>query len=321
MLRRVVIVLLLLTVAPMVAPWLPDRVMSLPLGASLAYLMRMAPPVLITLVLCLALLRLARSSVYMSLFAVAGLLTLFALFPLAVNKLIDWRAAELSSDDQRKFTRPQKIRTLAVIRQQEPRCDGLCQRLLLGAQVERLFYATARDPLLAPVPVLAATSFRMERRASCPAVDLDDDDSLADGVPSPKDMKPSERMRLEMAAGHCLIAERALLGDAEVALFFRRIYNPQPSVMALLMGVSDDTIQGERLSMFQRDGEMFRESYRRTTVTADKLGQVTSWSFAIGSTGLSTIMRRYAQMYYDGPSWRVFLTDMLGFDLGMKSKT
>ena len=319
MLRKVIIVFLVLSAAPFFVPWLPERLGSLPFGPSLVYTLRLSPAVLAVLLLWEVSVVLMRINVVLPFVAALGLLGLFGAYPTVANRVIDGRAAELATGDQRRFTRPTSIKVLGIISQQSTlRCDGLCQRLLLGGQVPRLVYATARDPLLAPVVGISAVSFRMERRATCPQPDLEVEDPTADVTPSGKASSPLANMRAAISGGNCLITERAALGDADVVLFDRSIGNAEPSFIASLLLVDEKVAQGQRLSMFQRDGNMFRESYRRTVVSADKIAQVIYWPFGFGG---SSIMQRFSQIYFDGPSWNMFLTDMLGFDLSMKAKT
>lgn len=317
MLRKVIIGLILVSAAPIFAPWFLDRVAALPLGFYLVYLMRLAPPLLIVLALWMGAARLAKVNMYLPFVGGAGLLALFVAYPTLANKVVDLRAAELASGDQRRFNRPPKFGTLAVLRQQDARCDGVCQRLLLGEQAERLLYVTVRDPGLSPVMGLAAVSYRMERRPSCPSVDLDADDPMAEELAMDKGAKPLERMRQAISGGRCLIVEKAALGEAEVVLFQRTMPNDQASALAAIPGMGDDMVQGERLSMYQRDGNMFRESYRRTVVSVEKLAPVTSWPYGLGS---SSITRRYSQVYYDGPRLSVFIGEMLGLDLALKDR-
>lgn len=327
MLQKVIIGLVLASGVQLFAPWLLVRLSVIPLGASVAYLFGLAPKALVLLLVWLAAQRLMRVRWWLPIVMAPVIVVLIALYPIASNKIVDRRAAELAAGDQRRFTPPPALKTLAVIHMQETGCDGLCQRLLLNDQVKRLLYVTVSDPNFSPVIGTNAIAYRLDRRPSCPPANLD-----ADGgdirLPGEKDNEaavkgstPIERMRLAIAGGHCLIAERATLGDADVALFRRSILNTQPSTLAALFGVEGETVRGERLSMFQHNGSLFRESYRRTSIIADKTANVTSWYFNASALTGGPFVRRYAQSYFPGADWTVFLTEMLGLDLTFKAKT
>jgi hypothetical protein len=324
MLRIIFIVLMVAAAAPLAVPRLGERLRYLPLGEPLAFVIGVAPIALVALILAIGGRRLMEIRWYLPFVAVAGLVGVLALFPHAANKVVSWRMAELAAGDQRKFTRPPRIDTLALVRMQEPACDGLCQRLLLNNQVKRLLYVNASDPAFSPVMGAPAIAFRLERRASCPPANLDPDGGeiqLISERTSETGASPLERMRNAIASGQCLIVERATLGEADVALFRRMVFNTEPSALASLFGVEGEAVCGERLSMYQHDGSMFRESYRRTSITAEKVANINAWYFNLNSLTGASIVRRFTQTYYDSPGWTVFLTDLMGFDLTLQSRT
>ncbi len=320
MLRTVFIILFLATLAPYVAPRFTESVAFFPLGVQLSYLIGVAPKLLVLFLLGVLFIRLLAIRWYLSILLGASVAVVIAVLPSLFNRVVDRRAANLAAGDQRQFAPPPQMGALAVLHMQEPRCDELCQRLLLNNQVSRFLSVSVSDPVVTLTSRIAATSFKMERRASCPAVDLDRDRAEVQLVDDSADKggSPAERMRLAIAGGRCLIAEKATLGDADVALFHRNVFNTQSSIIATMFGVDDDVVRGERLSMYQRDGDNFRETYRRTIVRGEKLASISSW---ISNFSLATFMRRYTQYYYDGPGWTPFLTSMLGFELPSSAKT
>ena len=324
MLRVAFIVLTVLAAAPVAVPRLVERVRYFPLGEPLGFVFNVAPVALVALTLAVGGRRLMDVRWYLPFVAGVCLLGLLALFPPVASKVAQWRMAELSAGDQRRFTRPTRIDALAVIRMQEALCDGLCQRLLLNNQVKRLLYVNVRDPAFAPVMGAPATAFRLERRASCPAAKLDPDGGEI-LLPGEKTRNPApslmDRMQRAIADGQCLIVERATLGEADVALFRRMVVNTQPSALATLFGVDGEAVCGERLSMYQHDGSLFRESYRRTSAITETFANVSLWNFNLNALLSGSVMRRVTQTYYDDPTWTAFLTEMLGFDLAVKTQT
>ena len=310
----------LATVAPLVAPqWVGNPLLEI-MGLPVSYTLSFAPIFLAVLLLVLLAIKLARVHWFLPFPAAAGVLVILWCMSIVFNNAMDRRAAELVAGDMKDFIRPPMVRTLAVSRSSEAQCDDFCQRMLLNNQVERLLYAKDADS--APVVTdVAATSFRMEKRDSCPAVDLVNE--VIDGMRASekrngKEQLPGDLMRRAISGGRCLIVERSTLGDADVVLFRRTVMNGPTSTLAAAFGLRADLVRGDRLSMHQRDGAAFREVYRRTIVMVDKVSSFSPSSLSSVNFLRPTILQRVVQQYSGGPEWNTFVTVMLGFDLVLK---
>lgn len=311
----------LLSLAPLIAPrWSGNPSLTL-MGLPVHYIFSFAPILCIFLLLIMIAMRLAAISRFMLIVGGAGLLIFLLCIPFVFNQIVERRAAELLAADIREFTRPSAIRTLAVSRLGEPKCDDFCQKMLLNKQVERLLYTSAADYSPVVVDGAAATSFRMERRDSCPAVNL----ALSTGEVSrvsdkraDKEPTSAELMRAAMAGGNCLIVEAAKLGEADVVLFRRTVMNGPTSNLAASFGLNATQAMGDLLAMHIRDGRSFRQVYRRTIVTGDMLKFMSFFPLSFDRFVQQPILQLVTKHFSDGPDWNVFVTEMLGFDLTLK---
>ena len=158
--------------------------------------------------------------------ALAATLILLAIPPYLANGKLDQIAkAEVAGDhDESTSPNPNVIAVISDRFQYSSKdslnCDGFCQRALLNGVAKRML-VLQQDLNLALVPSVQTDSFRLEKRASCPAVKLPqgaDPIEIADERKDFKAKRVDELMQLEIAKGNCLIAEKARLGSADIIL-------------------------------------------------------------------------------------------------------
>ena len=121
-----------------------------------------------------------------------------------------------------------------------------------------------------------------------------------------------------------LVAEKASLGSADVIL---SVGNVRKGANALGAGLSlfADTVKADRIAMYEKQGDTFAETYRKTFVVSYKLAPLYAPT-AEGGSELKMYpalarMRdtiNISEKYYDKPDWTSFLTARLGFDLALR---
>ena len=324
MLRLVLFSLAAATVAPFVLTQIGLNHWLGVIGSPLAYTLGLAPTTLVVFFLVLILGRLATIRWYLPIVMTALIVTPLAGVPFYFNRIVDRSAADLAAGDMRKFTRPVNMKTLAIRRPVEARCDELCQRILLNGQVERLLYVSMPMFSSSVDPNTAAVSFRMERRDSCPMVELDTETReirVYDDKGAVNERKPAEMMRLAMASGHCLIVEPSTLTGADVVLSRGSIMHGVSSTIVRWLVQDDILARGERVTMHVREDAAFRETYRRTIVLAEKMNPFVLASLSVNVLDLPSLVKRWTRVYFDGPEWSVFITEMVGVGLTPKPKT
>jgi hypothetical protein len=303
-------------------------IIGLPLGVALM----LAPGVFLVLLVARLLFgRLGLEGRRGAFMALAGALVCLAIPAGISNALLQRRAAEVRSGDLDRLTRPLVADTIAVRRKlrvgrDENPCDDFCQRALLIGTARRVIMFPGADIATAPNAEAEGDAFRLERRASCPAVTLSSGQVLSiegEGRHTVKSPAP-QRLRLAMAGGDCLIRERARLAEADLVLSEGRL---QRGVAPIRAGFDPfaDTLTVDRLSVHERRGQGFEETFRWTGTLRDELFPILYPAVLMAggydsAAGFARLRRRdnIPKGYYERADWSGFLTQTLGFDLALE---
>lgn len=262
-----------------------------------------------------------------------AMLLVLAVPPYIINGKLEERVASLVAQDLDTLSTPLHAKVIAVrsdkplrFSEGEMACDGFCMRVLMNGVAERVLFVSQdlNEPLNAVTP---ARSFRLEKRVECPAVELRDGN---DEIKEKNNQRAFERkhaaelMQLEIAMGNCLIEETVPLGTADVVLS-RGAVHRGTSVIAAGLNVAADTVNANRLSVHVRDGNGFREVYRRTGVVAHLLTPLLAPTAEGGSElrayavfARTTSRKNLETPYESEPDWSAFLTAKLGLDLALR---
>ena len=269
-----------------------------------------------------------------ALIAGAGVtLALLAAPPYFVNKTLDSRAKAFAAGDHDDGSKPAG-RAIAVLTDRPGgygkdtlNCDGFCQRALINGVADRVLVA-AQDLNLAIVPAKPAASFRMEKRAACPPVKLpqgDDPIKIEGEQKNWQGKRIDELMQLEIAKGNCLIAETVPLGLADIVLSVGNVHRGQSTIGAGL-SLFADTVKADRITMHEKRGSSFVETYRWTGVVVQRLAPFYAPTIEGGAE-----LRAYAvlarttdkinitEKYYHEPDWSGFLVNRLKYDLAKRA--
>lgn len=300
------------------------------IGIPLALLLMAAPTALLFAVLARVLYTALGSNRSALVAACFGALAAMALPPSVVNQRINRDAAALIAADHDDVARPFVARTLAVSQPRDrskPSCDDFCRRALLNRQVERFLVTTAAS---GPIdPETRATSYRLERRASCPAVQFSGDGNriqIDAERAAHKEKRSDELMQIEIAKGNCLVEEAARLGDADTILASARVRDGKYAHQAGF-DINADTIRADRLTAHVREGDGWRETYRWTGVLFAELfpilapTQIPHGVTATPGFGRSSHLLNISTKYYGGPDWSAFVVKTLGMDLALRAES
>jgi hypothetical protein len=160
-------------------------------------------------------------------------------------------------------------------------CDSLCLQLLYdNVAGSVLVFSLARDAA-DPGRMLNqyAARFRIERRESCPRPQMTRVPYGSPGWPvDPVGKANQDHVLARIAGGECLIAEPALLADADVVVQEQKILLPTLPKTGVPLSPNQADLKpsrpiraASRISIFEvRDGQA-RERLRRTTVEAEPL--------------------------------------------------
>lgn len=307
---------------PMLLLLLAITIVGIPVALAL-----MAAPTLLMFVLLARLLHTALGSDRTALiFAAIGALVAMAIPPFVINQRIERDVATLVAGDHDHVARPFAARTLAVrlpLDRSGMSCDDFCRRALLNRQVERFLASIGAE---GPIdPNARATSYRLERGASCPAVRFapgHDRIRIEDGPGAFREKRSDELIQIEIAKGNCFIETQARLGDADVILSSQRLRNGKYDYQAGF-DINADTIRADRLTVHARDADGWRETYRWTGVRFDKLFPILApTQIPHGTTASPGFLRtselRNIGKYQSEPDWSAFLVKTLGMDLALR---
>ena len=262
-----------------------------------------------------------------------AMLLALAVPPYIINGKLEGSVAALVAQDLDTLSKPLHAKVIAVrsdralpFSRDETACDGFCMRALMNGAAERILFVNQdlNEPLSTQMP---ARSFRLEKRAECPAVELrDGHDEIKekDKQHAFERKTASELMQLEIAMGNCLIEETVSLGTADVVLSRGTVHRGD-SVIAAGLDLSADTVTANRLSVHQRDATGFREIFRRTGVVAHLLMPLLAPTVEGGSElrayavlARTTERKNLESQYESAPDWSGFLTGRLGLDLALR---
>ena len=194
-----------------------------------------------------------------------------------VNKALEERAAVLMADDHDLVGPVGHISKLAVVEDAwYPRraiCDGFCQRVLLNGAAGAVIIAGVASVNELPSDMWSGTLFRLEKRAQCPAIKIDHNDSQATVKGETRkfgDKTSLDLLQIEAAKGNCLISEPAKVGDADAVLVSGNVKRGlQPDGAGL--DLYADTASASRLLFYTRQAGDIQERYRSTYVRLYKI--------------------------------------------------
>ena len=163
----------------------------------------------------------------------------------------------------------------------------------------------------------------MERRTTCPQVKLPEgsDPIKIDGErKDQKGKRADELLQLEIAKGNCLIVEKAPLGMADIILSVG-VVNRGENMVTAGLSLLADTVSADRITVHEKQGTAYKETFRRTHVATLKL-----MPFYVPTVlGESRALARYSETinvpsrYYEKPDWSGFLTARMGYDLALRT--
>jgi hypothetical protein len=307
------------------------------IGIPIAVVMGLAPALALFLGLIMVIRRLLPGNRYATFAGVLGAAGVMLVVPIIFNEKLERRIEDYIKDDRSTFSGPLRARTLAVrsnslmtLNRDEIACDYFCQRMMLNAQVERLLYVSTRNLADSLDPNAQAQSFRMERRAECPNVELRRGLNTF-RMPSEEKTQgqkdAAELLRLAIASGNCLIVEKAPLGSADAILTQGRLHAGMNNYAARFT-LDADTIRADRISLHLRQNGAFNEVYRWTGINAEKLFDILLPTAIFGSelrarSGFlrSNVRANIPDGTYSGPDWSGFAMTTLGYDLALRRET
>jgi membrane protein implicated in regulation of membrane protease activity len=309
------------------------------IGLPLALLMAATPTLFLVLVMTRVLAIFVGGGIFVHFAALFTTLVLLAILPLVANVRIDAEMEALVSGDLNNVEMPLTGKVIAVRRENysinrshDQECDEFCIRALLNGAASEVIFQVIKDsnePLNLDGD---ATSYRMERRTSCPNVNLINglsNISVEGEERGFRSVAPQELMRLQIANGNCLISEAKSLRKAEFILSNLRIKRGKNDYYAGY-DLFADTLTADRLTVHVRDGSSYKEVYRWTGVQGRKLLPILVPTMVANQptqvrTGFlrKTVRKNINSGYYEKPNWSNFLTKTLGMklDLDLTPKT
>jgi hypothetical protein len=185
----------------------------------------------------------------------------------------DW--AQLSADDHPWIGDKEGVRAIALLQDRRAAsgnpvlCLTLCQRLLYTGTAESVLEATSPADHDSPIDLAQPIiRYRVEKRASCPPV------TLPDGVIRQSELNVFNKRQLldeakiRIAAGNCLIAERATLAESDLVVVNQVLRDGHQPYMRDRWNLALDTLSARRLTVYRiRDGRPMQLS-RETAMTA-----------------------------------------------------
>jgi hypothetical protein len=190
----------------------------------------------------------------------------------------DWE--QLSAGDHPWTGDKEGIRAIALLQDRRAAsgnpvlCLTLCQRLLYTGTAESVLEAKpeAGNPADHDSPITdlgqPVIRYRIEKRASCPPV------TLPDGVVRRSELnifnqrQLLDEVKIRMAAGDCLIAETATLGESDLVVVNQVLRDGHQPYMRDRWNLALDTLSARRLTVYRiRDGRAVQLS-RETAMTS-----------------------------------------------------
>jgi len=262
--------------------------------------------------------------------AIAVLLAIgvLAAVPVPFNTALELRARKYVAGDHDELHRPFVSKVVAIrrdgtYRTSDPPCDGFCKRALINGIVDRVLVQTI-DPNR-PMSDIAA-SYRLEKRDTCPPVSLPPSDDIAveNDHENTGSINVDEVLQLRIANGECLIRETAPIALADTIITVRNVHRGTDAYGAGLNPAAD-TIKADRITVEQKNGDNYHETYRRTGVVTYKLWPIFTPTLINGygfdirpGIGRGYEFKNIPGRYYEKPDWSGFLTKTLGMDLALR---
>ncbi|QPC92474.1 hypothetical protein [Mesorhizobium sp. INR15] len=308
------------------------------IGAPLALVMPILPPLFIFLLLVRLVGKFrGEGAAFGWLGSVVYALVLLSIVPILVDVMLELHARTYVAEDIHQLKVPFSASTLAMRvppgtrwMRDDTRCDDFCLRALLNGTVKRLLVVETKD-LGDPIdPAAVGTAFRMERRGVCPAMKLSagiDPIKIEGEKPTYGSTIAVDLMRLQIDAGNCLIEEDAKLGEADTIVSIGRIKRGDSTYAAGLNPLAD-TVQADRVSVYVRSGSAYQETYRWTGVVTYMMYPLLLPTYVGGyEFDVRSGFQRFAQRknidnkhwYSEGPDWSYLFTKTLGMDLALQA--
>lgn len=304
------------------------------IGLPIALVMAVVPGLFLTLLTArLAHAGLARLGIRSALASALLAVSCLAAIPLLLNSDLEDRANSLVAADLDQLRLPLPVRHVAIRDRDSggygvgrSRCGELCQRLLLTGRAERVLVLPVGEIDRNLDPATPAAAFTLSMRGSCPAVDLQSTQGSFVVQGEPRRVDVAERMRLSIASGRCLEEQAGRLGDADSVLSAARVAKGVTDYGAGLDPWAD-TVRADRLTVHLREGESFREIYRRTSVVYAPLAPILVPTYVFGygleiRPGWLRVTRRLNQPSPpgDGPGLGGLLQDRLQIDIALPAE-
>ena len=207
------------------------------------------------------------------------------------------------------------------------KCDDLCLRTLLNQQASAVIVAHSMEAL-APIDFSEkALSYKLEKRSHCPEINLQAGYGTitVDGEEhKPGAKNATELMRFEIAKGNCLIERTAQLADADIVVSMGSIARGKDAFAAGL-DLAADTVRADRIQVYVKQTNQFKEAYRWTGVQTAKFFPILVPT-VISGYGLEmragflrlTDQKNIDSKFYHGPDRSAFFTKKLGLDLALR---
>ncbi len=196
-----------------------------------------------------------------------------ALAAAVINTGLDREVKELIAGDRDALRPSQRVGSLVILSagqrawsRGQTQCDDFCQTALLAGAADRVVVGWIASAAEAPDETAPGASFRLERRDDCPPVSLVE---RRNARPNSGGPAPAELLRLKIAQGECLIEEEAPVGVGDAVIVYG-VAHKGVSPAAAGLNPFADTVNADRISYYEKQGQAFVETYRLTDVIANK---------------------------------------------------
>lgn len=260
-------------------------------------------------------------------FLIASVLTLGLLWtiPIPFNLQIDRHAEAARSGDHDDIVRPFKPKVLAIRRdgsgfRDEPICDGFCKRALLNHAVDGIIIQKVDRNGQAKT-----ASYKFGRSHQCADLVNGDDIHVEGEQRRPDGPSADVLLKLRKVAGECITIDDSSIAVADTIITVHG-HKGLDSYEAYLNPAAD-TLSTERITVEQREGNGYRETFRLTGTSIDRLNPIFAPTFADRhGTPLRIVLSRQHKIenlksiYFDRLDWNDFVTRILGLDLALNDE-
>lgn len=243
-------------------------VVGIPLAVVLAFI----PPVALLLVLATLFAwpfrRLGWAAVLLAFIPAAAVLYFS---PEVLNAAADREAQALFSGDRDVGVKSFDGRSIAIfVRPSHTEdCLDFCQRALVSGAVDTFIVARSSSAWPEPDPDAAGTAYRLEQRPTCDSMKIRD--KVKDYPVAPDSPLPGPALRLKIAGGTCLVAEKRPVSDADAILHYAEMVEARHDRYSL--DPFYVPMRALRIAWLVRVGEDFTEIFRQTAVEYSVLTQ------------------------------------------------